>query len=312
MTIDEAVSTRHRKYLIMAGGTDCLAILKNKILPSYPDMLLNIKSIPDLSYIKEIDGGLQIGALTSLREIADSSLTRDKYPVLADAARSVGSPQIRNMGTLGGNLCQDTRCWYYRSSPLSGRSYNCYRKGGRTCFAVAGENRYHAVFRDKKCFAVCPSDTAVALSALDATINIHGPRGNRSVPINQFYSAMGNALRSHEIITDVTIPSLPSGTKQTFIKFRLRKSIDFAVVSTATIIVLDKEGNCRDARIALGAVAAKPLRAEKAEELLRNNKITAETSLDAARLSTENAAPLSMNAYKVEIVKALIRRAILL
>jgi xanthine dehydrogenase YagS FAD-binding subunit len=310
-TIDEAVSTAHKKSMMIAGGTDCLSMLKNRILPMHPEVLLNIKTISGLEYINEDGNGLNVGALTKLSDIAESPIVRERYGILADAAQSVASPQIRNMGTLGGNLCQNTRCWYYRCSPFTGRSYICFRKGGRECFAVAGDNRYHAILGGKRCFAVCPSDTAVALSALDATIRIQGPAGKRAVSIHDFFTAMGNVLKSHEIVTDIQIPAPVNGAKQIFIKFRLRKAIDFAIVSVASIIDCGDGGRCRDARIALGAVAPAPIRATHAEESIKGKIINIATAVEAAQAAVTGAMPLSMNAYKVEIAKTLVKRCIL-
>ncbi len=309
-TIEEAVSTGYEHVLFIAGGTDCLSILKNRVLSTYPEVLVNIKTISGLEYIHEDDEGLTIGALTKLVDIADSPLIESTYGMLADAAKTVASPQIRNMGTLGGNLCQDTRCWYYRCSPFTGRSYSCLRKGGRECFAVAGDNRYHAILGGKGCFAVCPSDTAIALSALEATVAVAGQSGKRMIPVRDFFTTLGNVLRSHEIITEVRIPRPPPGAKQTFLKFRLRKALDFAVVSVASVISIEQEV-CREARIVLGAVAPTPIRAVRAEDAIRGAAVNAETAEAAAEAALTGATPLAMNAYKVAIAKALVKRALI-
>lgn len=296
--------------MIIAGGTDCLSLLKNGLLPTYPEILVNIKTIGGLEEIKEDAEGLTIGALVTLSDIAESPVVREHYGLLADAAQSVASPQIRNMGTLGGNLCQFTRCWYYRCSPFTGRSYNCFRKGGRTCFAVAGDNRYHAIMGGRKCFAVCASDTAVALSALNAKVSICGPAEERTVPLQDFFTIMGNILTPHELVTEVKIPRPPGGAKQTFLKFRLRKALDFAIVSVASVITLAGSGVCQDVRIALGAVAPTPIRTTKAEESLIGKTVTATLAEEAAQAAVAGAIPLSMNAYKVEIAKTLVKRCL--
>ncbi len=310
-TLDEAILAAGENSQIIAGGTDCLSILKNRVLPNYPEVLVNIKTIPDLEYIAEEVTGLRIGALTRLSDIVESAVVREKYGILADAAKSIASPQIRNMGTIGGNLCQDTRCWYYRCSPFTGRSYFCSRKGGRVCFAVAGDNRYHAILGGKGCFAVCPSDMAIALAALDAGITVKGPASERTIPIKDFYTILGNILKQNEIVTDIRIPPPPQGAKQTFLKFRLRKAIDFAIVSVASIITIE-DGVCQDARIALGAVAPTPIRVVEVEDEIKGKVINVETAEKAAKAAVAGATPLSMNAYKVEIAKALVKRAILL
>jgi len=311
-TLDDAIRAAGENAQMIAGGTDCLSILKNRLLPHSPEVLVNLKTIPGLEYIAEENSGLKIGALTRLCDIVASRVVRENYGILADAAKSIASPQIRNMGTIGGNLCQETRCWYYRCSPFTGRSYFCSRKGGRVCFAVAGDNRYHAILGGKGCFAVCPSDMAVALEVLDATISIKGPGGGeRTIALRDFYTVFGTILKQNEIVTDIHIPHPPPGARQTFLKFRLRKAIDFAIVSVGSMITRE-EGVCTDARIVLGAVAPTPVRALAAEEAIKGNIIDAETAQMAATAAVAGTRPLSMNAYKVEITKALVKRALLL
>jgi len=309
-TLDEAVSMDLEHPILIAGGTDILSLLKNGVLSTYPKVLVNIKTIFGLKYIHEDNEGMAIGALTSLADIAASPIVRRTYSVLADAAKSVASPQIRNMGTIGGNLCQDTRCWYYRCSPFTGRGYWCLRKGGKGCFAVPGDNRYHAILGGKGCFAVCPSDTAVALSALDATLMIQGQAGKRIIPVRDFFTTLGNVLRSHEIVTEIRIPRPPQGAKQTFLKFRLRKALDFAIASVATVTTIE-QGICKKARIVLGAVAPIPIRAMQSEASINGQPLDAAKAEEAALAAVSGATPLAMNAYKVEIVKALVKRALL-
>lgn len=310
VSLADAISAANKKSKILAGGTDCLSLLKNKLLPAYPEVLVNIKTIAGLEYIEEDAYGLRIGALTRLCDIEDSPIIKDKHSILAEATRSVSSPQIRNMATIGGNLCQDTRCWYYRCSPLTGRDYFCYRKGGCECFAVKGDNRYHAIMGGRRCYAVCPSDIAIALTALEANIVIQGKAGERIIPVRDFFKTMGIALSSHEIVKEVRIPRSPEVAKQTFLKFRLRKALDFAIVSVATIITM-KDGICEEARIALGAIAPAPVRATIAEKALIGNAINPPSAEATAMLAVADAKPLSMNAYKVEITKALVKRALL-
>ncbi len=308
-TIEEALDASRKNARFLAGGIDCLGLLKNKILPAYPEVLVNIKTIPGLDYITAEDGGLRIGALTTLSAIARSPLVRERHSLLAEAAASVGSPQIRNMGTLGGNLCQEVRCLYYRCSPLTGRDYFCCRKGGKTCFAVAGDNRYHVILEGKRCFAASPSDTAVALAALDATIIVRGLAGERRIALRDFFVTMGTALEPQEMVTEVRVPPSPAGGRQTFLKFRLRKAIDFAIVSVAAVIAAE-DGVCRQAAIALGAVAPTPIRAAGAERSIEGQPLTASRAEEAAAAAVAGAKPLAMNAYKVEIAKALVKRTI--
>jgi xanthine dehydrogenase YagS FAD-binding subunit len=295
---------------LIAGGTDLLGELKDRVLVTYPEVLVNIKTIPDMDYIREEAGVLKIGALTKLREIAFSPIVKEKCSILAQASISVGSPQIRNMGTIGGNLCQDVRCWYYRYPHQIGGCVICRRKGGNSCGAMSGDNRYHALFEGKKCMAVCPSDTAVALAALEATIKVSGPNGDRTISIDELYNPLGNDIRVDEMITEVQFPVLRGGTRQSFSKFRLRNSIDFAIVSVASVIS-SSGGICEDARIVLGAVAARPIRAVEAEQAIRGKKIDTTSAEAASKAAVANAAPLSRNAYKIQIAQTLVKRALL-
>jgi xanthine dehydrogenase YagS FAD-binding subunit len=293
-----------------AGGTDLLSILKDDIYPGYPDAIVNIKTISDLDYIKEVDGTLRIGSLVRLRDIGTSPLVTEKFPLLAEAALAAGNPQIRAMATLGGNLCQDVRCWYYRYPNGLGGSMQCARKGKGPCFAVKGDSRYHAIMHGKKCFAVCPSDTAVALAALDARIIISGTQRERAIATTDFFNPMGKGLDTDEMVKEVEIPNPVMKSDQIFLKFTLRKAIDFAIVSVATAMTLE-DGICSDARIVLGAVAPGPVRAETAEKILIGQPVNADVAVQAAEAALANAKPLSKNAYKVEIAKTLVTRAIL-
>jgi xanthine dehydrogenase YagS FAD-binding subunit len=295
---------------LMAGGTDLLAVLKDQILEGYPKALINIKTIPGLDKIQEKGEGLRIGALAKLADIALSPSVQTKYPALSQAAGSVASPEIRTMGTIGGNLCQDVRCWYYRYPHHMGGRFLCHRKGTGPCHAIKGDNRYHAIMGGKACVAVCPSDTAIALTALDARLTILSPEGERKIPIHELFTALGTTLGPSEIVTEIQVPSPPKGIKQRFLKFTLRKPIDFAIVSVASVIAMEK-GLCRDAKIVLGAVAPTPLRAEGAEKAVKGKAIDESTAEEAATAAVSDARPLSRNAYKIELTKALVKRAIL-
>lgn len=266
---------------VNAGGSDLLSVLKGDIFSDYPEVIINIKTIPGLNYIKEDGDYLRIGALVRLGEIVSSPLLNEKYSLLVKAARTVASPQIRNVATLGGNLCQDTRCWYYRYPRSMGGPLQCLRKGSGSCLAVKGDNRYHAIMGGKKCFAVCPSDMAVALAALDGRVIIAGPGGERSVSAADFFHPLGNDLAVDEIVKEVEIPARRTPVQQNFLKFTLRKPIDFAIVSVASVIAIDKEV-CTDARIILGAVAPSPVRARAAEEVLIGKPISEGSAAAAA------------------------------
>ena len=311
-TVAEAVRLLKRykgRARLNAGGTDLLGILKDRILRDYPEAVINIKTISGLDYVREDSKGLKIGALSNLAGIAKSPGVRERYGMLAEAARAVATPQIRNMATLGGNLCQDVRCWYYRYPDEIGGRILCLRKGSGYCLALTGDNRYHAILGGKKCFAVCPSDTAIALTALGAKVKITGSDGNKIVPLHEFFQTLGNILRLDEMITEVRIPRPPIQAKQSFHKFTLRKPVDFAIVSVASLITVEK-GICSDARIVLGAVAPTPIRAAGAEKAIIGKAIDARTASEAAEAAVTGAKPLSLNAYKVEITKTLVKQAL--
>ena len=292
---------------LMAGGTDLLGILKTRATVAYPQMVINIKSIAGLDEIQSDAQGLTLGALTRLADIVDSGVIGKACPMLAEAAASVAMPQIRNVGTLGGNLAQETRCWYFRYPHAIGGRIMCKRKGDGPCLAVKGDNRYHAIFKGKKCFAVCPSDMAVALAALDAEITISGPKGDRSVAVTDFYHSLGNVLESDEMITQVRIPGPLENSRQVFLKHRVRDAVDFATVSVGMRISMDGE-TVADSRIVLGAVAPGPYRATDAEASLTGRKINGQTIEDVASAAVAGAVPLSGNRYKIDIVKSLIKK----
>ncbi|HUW64076.1 MAG TPA: xanthine dehydrogenase family protein subunit M [Spirochaetia bacterium] len=311
-SVEEAVQLLARyegKAKLNAGGTDLLGVLKDRILPDYPEAVINLKTIPGLNRVEEDADALSIGSLTSLADIVASPTIAGICPLLREAAQTVASPQIRNMATIGGNICQDTRCWYYRYPEEIGGMISCFRKGGKTCPAAAGENRYHAVMGAGQCHAVCPSDTAVALTALGATLVLAGTGGTRRLPVAEFYTPVGNVLGPAEIITAVYIPKPDPAARQTFLKFTLRQPIDFAVVSVAALITL-QEGTCTGARLVLGAVAPGPVRARQAEEYLKGRELCAETVAEVARLALAGARPLAGNGYKVEIARTLVQRAL--
>ena len=312
-TVEEALAllTKFRgKARINAGGTDLLGVLKDEILPAYPQALIDIKTVAGLDTIREENGRLKIGALARLKDIVESALLRERYGILVEAARSVASPQIRNAATLGGNLCQEVRCWYFRYPNHLGGAISCARKGRGPCLAVKGDNRYHAVVGGKKCFAVCPSDTAVALAALDARLVLTGPQGPRKIAIPDFYHPLGLELQWNEILTEIEIPEPPPEARQHYFKFTLRRPIDFAIVSLAAIIS-ETDGICRTARLALGALAPSPVRAENAEAFLTDRMLDEDTAVRTSELALEGARPLSRNGYKIVIAKTMIKRAIL-
>lgn len=312
-TIKEACTLldKHKgKVAINAGGTDLIGVLKSEMLPGYPEVVINIKTIPGLDYIKETGNTLKIGALTKLSSITNSPVLRQHYGVLIDAARSVATPQIRNAATIGGNLCQHVRCWYYRYPRHIGGPIECLRKGRGSCLAVKGDNRYHAIMGGKRCFAVCPSDIAVALVAMNGQIVVAGTDNQRRIAVTDFFTPLGNMLKPSEMIREIEIPAKKGQAGQTFLKFTLRKGVDFAIVSVASVIAVEK-GVCTDASIVLGAIAPAPVRARAAEEKLIGRPITENIAEEAAEAALEGARPLSKNAYKIQIAKTLVKKAIM-
>jgi xanthine dehydrogenase YagS FAD-binding subunit len=311
-TIDEAVSALKRygdKAKILAGGTDLLGKLKDEILPRYPEVLINIKTIPGLDFIKREGNMLRIGALTRLEDIGTHPWIKEKYAALAEAARRTGSPHLRQMGTIGGNICQDIRCWYYRNP---NDRFPCLRKGGARCYAIDGDNRYHSIFGgsvEGGCYAVHPSDTAPSLIAFDAQVKT----SKRIIQAEDFFQVgvqKTTVLDPDEIVTEIHVPVPPDAAKSAFLKFAIRKSIDFPIVNCGTVIETSR-GTVKGARICLNAVYVKPYRAVKAEEALIGktlNEAHAEAAGDAV-LSHVKA--LNHNRYMSQIARTLIKRTIL-
>jgi len=304
-TVDDASAALQRgKAAAIAGGTDLLGALRFEILPGYPELIVNLKSIPDMNYIKEDAGMLKIGALTKLEDIARSTVVNDRYTALAQAAVRVGTPHIREMGTLGGNICQMTRCWYFRKED---NRFNCLRKGGKTCYAMAGDNRYHSIFGAvKSCLAVNPSDTAPALVALKAKMRTN----RRTIDAENFWDMTtpgSTILDTGEILVEIQVPGPAPGVKSAFIKFALRKTIDFPVVNCAAAV------GGGTATICLNAVYNKPYRALKAEEAIQGKAINAASAeaAGAAAVIGARALPGDRNKWKIPIAQAMVKRAIL-
>ena len=304
-SVDEAASIlRGGKAAIISGGTDLLGTMRFEILPDYPEVLVNLKTIPGMDYIREEGGMLKIGALTRLEEIAKSDLVRTKYKALAEGAHRTATPHIREMGTIAGNICQFTRCWYFR---LPDNRFNCIRKGGKMCYAVNGDNRYHSIFGPvKMCMAVNPSDTAPALVALNAKIKT----SKRLLEAENFWdmTVPGSAvLAVDEIVTEIQIPTPAAGVKSAFLKFAIRKTIDFPIVNCAAMI-----GNGTE-RVCLNAVYNKPRRSVEAEEVIRGKNIDEATAdaAGAAAVASARALPGDRNKWKIQIARTMVKRAIL-
>ena len=294
---------------VVGGGSEYLQLMKVRV--ATPDYLLNLKTIPGLSYIKEEGGGFRIGALTTLTEIEEHKGVKEKLLFLSEAAGEAASPQIRNAGTIAGNLCQRPFCWYFRSP-----DFNCLRKGGQICFTVAGDSRYHAILGAGPSYIVHPSDLAPALVALNAQIKIAGPAGEKTIPLEKFFVSPQvdykheNILKPDEIVTEIQVLLPKAGSKGFYHKVRERLAWDHAIVSVATVVE-SGGGAVRSARVVLGGVAPIPWRASKAEEFLRGKKIDDATAQKAGEIALEGAQPLKDNVYKIGLAKSLIQRALL-
>jgi len=303
----KALSTKGAR--LHAGGTDLLGCARDGIMPV--DKVVSISNIKELKGISaRPDGGLRIGALATVAEVASHAGISAKYPVLAQAAADVASPQLRNQGTVGGNLCQRPRCWYFRGD------FNCARKGGQMCYALDGENQYHAVFGGGPCFFVHPSDLAVAVAALQAQVAVAGQNGTRSVKIQDFFVGPDksiekeNILAADEIVTEVQLPPMAGKIRSSYRKIRARQAWDFALVSVACVLQFDNQ-NVSGARIFLGGVGPYPWRAEAAEKAVIGKKIDGAVAAAAGTAATAEASPLRDNAYKVDMVKGAVEESIL-
>ena len=311
-SIEEAVSML-RRYgnlaSIIAGGTDLLGKMKDDILPKYPEALINIKTIPGLNEVKEKGDKLHIGALCRLEDIAGSSVICENYVALAQAAQKTASPHIREMGTIGGNICQDIRCWYYRNP---NNRFPCLRKGGGRCYAIEGDNRYHSIFGgsvEEGCYAVHPSDLAPALIALDAKVRT----SKRTIEVEDLFEVgvgKTTVLDSDEIVIEIAIPHPSPHTKSAFIKFAIREAIDFPIVNCAAMIT-NQAGKATRARICLNAVYVKPYRAKKAEQVLLGKPINESSAEEASTSLMSETKPLKQNTFLAQIAKTLVKRTIL-
>ncbi|MBI3933244.1 MAG: FAD binding domain-containing protein [Acidobacteria bacterium] len=303
-----------KKARPLAGGSDLVAgVMKDWIggdgMPM-PDALVDITTIPQLKGIKVDAKGATIGANTTLAEITESKELTDRYPLLTQAALSVASQLIRNFGTLGGNINQRPRCWFFR-----GKDFNCFKKGGDFCYSVNGDNRYHAIIGGESCYIVHPSDTATALLALNAQAKVAGPAGERMVPFDNYFTGpradilRENILKPEEILLEVFIPTPAAGTKQVWSKLKNREVYDFAIVSVAAAFTVQGD-NWADGRVVLGGVAPVPYRATVIENQLKGKNIQTSIKQAAAAIRTVTR-PMSMNAFKVDIAQTLVERTIL-
>jgi xanthine dehydrogenase YagS FAD-binding subunit len=311
-TVDDALGLLDRygaDAWIMAGGMDSFDWLKDRI--KRPSVVVDLSQVDGLRGISEKDGGLEIGALTTVTEVVRHPVVREKFGLLMEAAELVASPQIRNQGTIGGNISQDTRCWYYRGG------WNCYRAGGNICYAdtPTAINREHAIFGADRCVAVSPSDTAPALVALDASMVIRSLSGERVVAAEDYFVGPGvditrmTTLQPGELLTAIRIPSTWAGAQFYFEKVRDRQVWDFPLVNVASAMVTSG-GQIQRIRLAVGAVAARPMRLGAVEQAVAGKPRNEATAEMAGQLAVQGAQPLQHNAYKVPLMRNLVKRAI--
>ena len=295
--------------LVLAGGLDSMDWLKDRIRK--PKVVVDLSGIDELRGIRETSDGMRIGAMTTLTEVVQNTVIRQKYGVLAQAAELVASPQIRNQGTIGGNVSQDTRCWYYRAG------WPCYRAGGNICYAdtPVGRNREHAILHAERCIAVNPSDTAPALIALDAKFVVSTSKGEQVVDAEDYFVGPDleitrmNILRPGYLLTEIRIPSTWAGTEFYFEKVRDRNVWDFPLMNVASAMRSSAD-TIQNIRIAVNAVAARPLRLKMVEDAVRGKPRNAATGEAAGKLAVQGAVPLQFNAYKIPLMRNLVKRAI--
>jgi xanthine dehydrogenase YagS FAD-binding subunit len=304
----QLTATEHDRIAILGGGTDLLGSMKDELVA--PERLVHVRHLRELQGIRAGRGAVRIGAATLLADIVEHEVVQQQTPLLAMAAGKVGTPQIRNMGTIGGNLCQRPRCWYFRNN------FPCFKHGGTQCFSVLGENEYHAILEGGPSFIVHPSDAAPALVALGATVRIATGDRERSVPIEKFFVLprqdvrRENILRPNEILTEIEVPVAPAGSKAIYVKEMVRETWDFNICSVAVMLTL-AGGTVKDARIVLGGVAPIPYRAVQAEAALQGRPLDEASAAQAAAASVAGARPLTQNAYKVPLTQAVVQRALL-
>jgi xanthine dehydrogenase YagS FAD-binding subunit len=308
VALAEQARAQGKQAMLAGGGSDLLGMVKERIVA--PDVLIHLKAIKGLDQVTPVRGGVNIGGLITLDALSHHPLILRDYAVLAEAAGSVATPQIRNAGTLAGNVCQRPWCWYFRNG------FPCYKAGGKTCFSVNGENQFHAIFGGGPSFIVHPSDTAVALLALDAKFHVLGPKGERTVAAADFFvlprqnAARENSLGDDEVLASIELPLALPGTRSTYHKVLDREAWTHAVVSAAVVLEIDK-GICRSARVVLGGVAPIPWRVPDAERLLAGQRVTPELAAQAAETALAGATPLAKNAYKVPLTREIVQRTVL-
>jgi xanthine dehydrogenase YagS FAD-binding subunit len=299
-------------HVALAGGVDVLDLAKQNI--STPDVLVNLKGLKELSGIEvRSSGELRLGATAKLSEVAENPEIRARFAAIAQAAGEVATPQIRNLGTVGGNIMQRPRCWYFRNPDV-----NCLKKGGDKCYAIGGLNRYHSILGGGPSYIVHPSNLAPALVALRASAKIVGPGGERVVELEKFFALptvdpkRENLLKPGEIIIEVIVPAPAANSRSVYLEAREKQSFDWPLVSAAVVIERAPGAKTiRDARVVMGAVAPVPWRSVEAENVLKGRAFDESLARAAAEAGLKDAQPMSDNAYKVVIAKVIVRRAIM-
>jgi xanthine dehydrogenase YagS FAD-binding subunit len=305
--LSQQVRAEGRKAAFAGGGSDMLGMIKERIVT--PDVLVHLKGIQGSNQVEAKGGGTAIGGLITLSALSRHATIRQRYAVLAEAAESVATPQIRNAGTLAGNVCQRPWCWYFRNG------FPCFKAGGSQCFSFNGENQFHAIFGGGPSFIVHPSDTATALMALDAKFHIVGPTSERTLAAADFFTlpkqnaARENALANDEVLASIELPAPRAGERSAYHKVLDRDAWTHAVVSTAVVLEMERDV-CRSARIVLGGVAPIPWRVPEAERVLVGQRVTPELAAKAAETALAGAQPLAKNAYKVPLTKQIVQRTV--
>lgn len=311
-TVEQALTELNDGAMVKAGGIDLLDLMKEGIVS--PPKLVNIRNVEGLRGISVTKEGVRLGSLSTLTEIAAHSEIQRRYAALADAAGHAATPQVRNMATLGGNITQRPRCWYFRSS-----DFDCKKKGGTSddCHAHDGENQYHAVMNNGTCAMVHPSSTAVPLLAMNAQVELVSKRGKRTVPMSEFYVAPEKSvinetvLQQGELITSIFVPAPEPGTRSAYQKYGEKESFDWPLADAGVVLVLNGT-HCKKASIVLGVAAPTPIRAHGAEALLNGKTIDEARARAAAKAAMAGATPLSQNGFKTQLFQTAIYRTVLL
>lgn len=308
-SVDQAIGLLVKGAAIKAGGVDLIDLMKERI--AQPTRLVNISELAELEFVKLEGDTLRIGPLVTLAKLSEDSLVRKHATALSDAASHAATPQIRNQATLGGNLLQRPRCWYFRSE-----SFHCRKKGGERCFAQDGENQFHAVFDNGLCAIVHPSSMGCALVALGASLELTGPNKKRTVKLEQFFTPptadlkRENSIAADELITEIRVPVPLASARSAYLKLGEKESFDWPMAEVAVLIERDGQ-RCKSASIVLGAAAPVPHRADDAEKVLVGQNLDTATIAAAAQAAVRGATPLSNNAYKLQLFQTMVKRAIL-